>query len=94
MKKLDLAEYIRLTDRIHERDGMRHLNAFAMTTRSGEQSLAIIVLDRKTFGDEPLTEIVRRLCGRSILKDLAVKSVDENKNVVEFVFKQKEGGAK
>lgn len=90
MKKLDFAEYIRLTDRIHERDGMRHLNASAMTTRSGEQFLAIIVLDRKTFGDEPLTGIVRRLCGRSILKNLKVKAVDEERNAVEFVFKDVE----
>ena len=90
MKKLDFAEYIRLTDRIHEREGMRHLNASAMTTRSGEQFLAVIVLDRKTFGDEPLTGIVSRLCGRSILKNLKIKNVDEKRNTVEFVFKDVE----
>lgn len=90
MKKLDFAEYIRITDRVHERDGMKHLNATAVMTRSGEEYLAIIVIDRKSFGDEHLTDIVRRLCGRSILKDLKVKTVDEKRNAVEFVFK---GGA-
>lgn len=90
MKKRDFAEYVRLTDRIHERDGMRHLNASAVVTTSGEEFLAIIVLDRQTFGDEPITGIVSRLCGRSILKNLKIKNVDEKRNAVEFVFKDVE----
>ena len=90
MKKLDFAEYVRLTDRIHERDGMRHLNASAVMTQSGKEFLAIIVLDRQTFGDEPITGIVSRLCGRSILKNLKIKNVDEKRNAVEFVFKDVE----
>ena len=90
MKKLDFAEYVRLTDHIHERDGMRHLNASAVMTQSGKEFLAIIVLDRQTFGDEPITGIVSRLCGRSILKNLKIKNVDEKRNAVEFVFKDVE----
>lgn len=90
MNKLDFAEYVRLTDRIHERDGMRHLNASAVVTQSGKEFLAIIVLDRQTFGDEPITGIVSRLCGRSILKNLKIKNVDEKRNAVEFVFKDVE----
>lgn len=90
MKKLDFAEYVRLTDRIHERDGMRHLNASAVVTQSGKEFLAIIVLDRQTFGEEPITGIVSRLCGRSILKNLKIKNVDEKRNAVEFVFKDVE----
>ena len=92
MKKLDFAEYIRITGLINERDGMKNLNAHACIELSGEEYLAICVIDRKSFGDEPLTDIVRRLCGRSILKGLKVKEVDESRNAVEFVFKIK-GGA-
>lgn len=90
MKKLDFAEYVRLTGRIHERDGMRHLNASAVVPTIGEDFLAVFVLDRQTFGDEALTGIVSRLCGRSILKNLKIKNVDEKRNTVEFVFKDVE----
>ena len=90
MKKRDFSEYVRITGLIHDRDGMIHLNASAVVPLSGEDFLAILVLDRQTFGAEPLTGIVSRLCGRSILKNLKIKNVDEKRNTVEFVFKDVE----
>ena len=86
MKKLDFAEYIRRTDLIDGCD-RKHLNAWARTTLHGDQHLGIQILNRKDFGDEPLTDIIRRIVKPVYLKDLKVSCIDEQNNAVEFVFK-------
>ena len=86
MKKLDFSEYVRRTDLIDGCD-RNHLNAWARTTLNGDQHLGIQILNRKDFGDEPLTDIIRRLVKPAYLKDLKVSRIDEPNNAVEFVFK-------
>ena len=86
MKKFDFADYIRLAERIEDCD-RKHLNAWGSVPLHGIEFIGVRVLDRKSFGSEPLPAIVGRLVKRSIMCKLKVKEVDDKSNVVEYVFK-------
>ena len=86
MKKFDFAAYILLAEHIEECD-RKHLNVWACTPLHGVQFIGVQVLDRRSFGSEPLPDIVSRLVKPSIMRKLKVKAIDEERNAVEYVFK-------